>query len=294
LIHRSYREHAPIQVIRYANRLEFRNPGYSLAPEENFGKPGSYARNPTIASVVHELSLAEIKGSGIRTMINLMEENGLSAPALDSDRISNSFSVQLLFHHFLSEDDIKWLAGFRQYNLTDAQNKALIFIRETGAINNASYRNLNKVDTLKASQQLKELCDKGLISQEGSSNATYYVPNPSMLNSKTQMPGEETHMLEGKTHMSKSKTHMLEPPNEVTQLIGMLGKKPKLQKIKDAVLLLCKWRDMGAEEITIYLKRNDSSHIVRTIINPMIRDGLIEPTIPESRKHPNQKYRAIK
>lgn len=30
LMHRSYRSHAPIQIIRYSNRLEIRNPGHSL------------------------------------------------------------------------------------------------------------------------------------------------------------------------------------------------------------------------------------------------------------------------
>ena len=53
LIHRSYRVHRPTQVIRYDNRIEIINPGYSLKAEDQLGKPGSETRNPFIASVFH-------------------------------------------------------------------------------------------------------------------------------------------------------------------------------------------------------------------------------------------------
>ena len=34
LMHRSYRDHQPIQIIRYSNRIEVINPGFSLKPED--------------------------------------------------------------------------------------------------------------------------------------------------------------------------------------------------------------------------------------------------------------------
>jgi len=61
LMHRSYRVHAPVQVIRYANRLEIRNPGFSLKSPEHLGEPGSMPRNPAIAEVLHETRFAETK-----------------------------------------------------------------------------------------------------------------------------------------------------------------------------------------------------------------------------------------
>ena len=152
--------------------------GYSLIADEKLGEPGSYPRNPKIAAIFHDLNLAETKGSGIRTMIKLMKTSGLTPPAFHSDRVSNNFSSQLLFHHFLGEEDVKWLAQFSSFKLNDAQKKALIFIRETGAIDNTAYRHLNNLATLEASQQLQELRRLGLLSQEGKSSATYYIPSP--------------------------------------------------------------------------------------------------------------------
>ncbi len=94
-------------VIRYSNRLEVRNPGYSLKAEERLGQPGSETRNPKIAAVLHDVKFAETKGSGIRVMRELMTENSLSLPLLESDRANNSFMTMLLFHHFLSRTDIR-------------------------------------------------------------------------------------------------------------------------------------------------------------------------------------------
>lgn len=41
VMHRDYKVHGSIQIIRYSNRLEVRNPGYSLKAEERLGQPGS-------------------------------------------------------------------------------------------------------------------------------------------------------------------------------------------------------------------------------------------------------------
>ena len=44
VMHRSYGIHGAIQIIRYANRLEVRNPGHSVKAEEQLCEPGSETR----------------------------------------------------------------------------------------------------------------------------------------------------------------------------------------------------------------------------------------------------------
>lgn len=46
-------------------------------------------------------------------MRDSMAEGNLSPPCFQSDRINNSFLVILLFHHFLSPQDVEWLNDFR-------------------------------------------------------------------------------------------------------------------------------------------------------------------------------------
>ena len=90
--------HSPVQTIRYSNRIEILNPGYSLKDMACLGTPGSRLRNPAIAAVLHELNWAETKGSGIRTMCRLACEAGLPLPEFASDRQKNEFKVTLFLH----------------------------------------------------------------------------------------------------------------------------------------------------------------------------------------------------
>jgi ATP-dependent DNA helicase RecG len=178
-IHRTYRENQPIQIIRYGNRLEIKNPGFSLKPEDQLGESGSRNRNPFIAAIFHETNLAETKGSGIRTMRSLMAKAELIPPTFESDHGNNQFTVRLLLHHFLNEGDIKWLTLFKDFELENSQKRALIFVREVGAIDNATHRQLNGLDIIRSSLDLRGLRDKGVFLQKGRGRYTYYIADPS-------------------------------------------------------------------------------------------------------------------
>jgi len=136
-----------------------------------------------IAEALHETNFAEVKGSGIRTMRENMEKAGLSPPLFKSNRDRDSFVVTFLFHHFLGEDDIRWLSQFKEERLSDEKARALIFVREMGAIDNSAYRNLNHVDTHVASASLRCLRDIGLLVTKNQGSATYYVPGERFIDS---------------------------------------------------------------------------------------------------------------
>jgi len=180
VMHRDYSQRSPIQIIKYSNRLEIRNPGYSLKTlnRETLGEPGSVIRNEAIAAVLHETGFAETKGSGIRVMLEAMLEANLSLPSFDSYRNQEKFQVTLFSHNLFDNEAWQWLSQFKEHNLTDEEAKILVVLREKGTINNAICRLINDVDTLKASQSLKRLRDMGLIESHGKSSATYYTLNP--------------------------------------------------------------------------------------------------------------------
>ncbi len=173
VMHRDYRAGQAIQIVRYANRIEFLNPGYSLKPEDQLGLPGSITRNDKVARVLHDLHIAETKGTGIRIMREVMREANLSVPLLESDRVANKFTLTLLTHHLFDQQDIDWLKQFKEFHLSSDEARALIVVREMGAITNADYRNINCVDVSTASVHLKRLRDLEILEQKGKSQSTY-------------------------------------------------------------------------------------------------------------------------
>jgi len=67
------------------------------------------------------------------------------------------------------------LQKFESLSLTDPQKQALIFVREVGAIDNQTYRQMADCDTLKASTDLRMLKSYNLFAPKGKGKATYYI-----------------------------------------------------------------------------------------------------------------------
>jgi ATP-dependent DNA helicase RecG len=322
LMHRSYRSHSPVQIIRYANRLEIRNPGFSLKSPEHLGEPGSQPRNPKIAAVLHETRFAETKGSGIRVMRESMEQAGLTPPLFESDRGGDQFVARYFFHHFLGEDDIAWLARFRELHLTEDEAKALIVVREAGAIDNATYRELSKVDTLAASQALRRLRDAGLLIQKGRGSATYYVPsdrlategealssNPGTLSDNPQGLSTNPDSLSTNPHglstnlgvlstkltaeeESRRKALLDELPGALAAKIGAIGLRHPPGEVCDAIMEVCKLRDWRADELAALVRRNPR-YVRNNYLRPLMRDGRLTMTNPDEPNDPQQAYRAV-
>ena len=326
LMHRNYQNGQPVQVIRYSNRLEILNPGYSLKPEEQLGEPGSVPRNKVIAAVLHDINFAETKGSGIQAMRRYLEMAGLSAPILESSRNRDQFSGRYLLHHFLSEADLVWLSRFASLSLSDQEQRALIMARELGAIDNSSLRNLCHLDTLSASQLLKKLRDHGLLEQQGQGRATWYKPSLWVLEAESFEPESNTQGLESNTQGLESNTQGLESntqglesntqglesnaqglesnaqglesntqgleplPEDLQRALSGLGSRPRTPRLRQVLLSLCQWQPMKPAELISYLPLTDSAHLVRKHLTPMRELGWLEYTVTEMPSHPDQGY----
>lgn len=312
LMHRSYRSHSPVQIIRYANRLEIRNPGFSLKSPEHLGEPGSQPRNPCIAAVLHETRFAETKGSGIRVMREMMRQAGLTPPLFESDRGRDEFVARYLFHHFLGPDDVAWLAGFKNLHLSDDDAKALVFVKETGVIDNATYRELTGVDALAASQALRRLRDSGLLTQQGRSSATYYVPTAKLMPPtigpalSSNLPGQSsnppalpstppplTSNLAGARASGDANAReglLAQVHGNLAARIGALGQRNPPEEVREIVLALCSQRAWRAEELGLLLRRN-TEYVRNNYLRPLLRSEKLQMTNPQDVNDPQQAYR---
>lgn len=89
---------------------------------DDWGEPGSMLRNPRISEIFHDTNLAETKGTGIGAMRRLMKEAGLMPPTFESNHEANKFTARLLLHHFLSKENMEWLAQYAEFGLVNEQN----------------------------------------------------------------------------------------------------------------------------------------------------------------------------
>lgn len=298
VMHRSYRIHGAIQIIRYANRLEIRNPGHSIKAEEQLGEPGSETRNPRIAAALHEVNIAETKGSGIRAMRELMLAHDLLPPTFESSRRPDQFVATFLFHHFLGPDDLAWLRQLTGDPISDEESRALVFVRELGAIDNAAYRAINRTDTLNASAHLRRLRDLELLEMKGAGSRTYYVPGPQFLAAQLApvpavAPNEtNSHQLDRDSHQPEGNSHhLLETiPSELAERIPPVGSKPRRDVMRALIVDLCRWRALSARELATILHGREHKPLVRDYLTPMVTEGVLAYTIPEMENHPDQRY----
>ena len=143
---------------------------------DDWREPGSMLRNPRICEIFHDTNLAETKGTGIGAMRRLMKEAGLMPPTFESNHEANKFTARLLLHHFLSKENMEWLAQYAEFGLVNEQKLALVFVREVGAIDNATYRQLDSSIThARARLEIHKLCDLGFLEKKGQGRNTYYI-----------------------------------------------------------------------------------------------------------------------
>jgi ATP-dependent DNA helicase RecG len=332
LIHQNFRIHQPIQIIRYSNRIEIINPGFSLKPAETLGEPGSRLRNPTISSIFHETQLAEAKGTGIGTMRRLMKEAAMVPPTFESDYSKNTFTTRILLHHFLSESDLAWFDAIKADKLCDAQKVALVFVREVGAIDNITYRQLSGTSAKDAKKELKTLVNLEFIKSKGQGRKTYYIPterfkslctNGVTSDGKVTTSDGKVTTSDGKVTTSDGKVTTSDGKvttsdgkvttsdgkvttsggkvttsdevfsENVLQKIKSLGKRSKKSDLENLIAEMCQQSPLSIEEIAEYTKRT-ISYIRIKILPTLLREKRIKFLIPEMINHPNQKYTATK
>lgn len=306
VMHRSYRSHAPIQIIRYSNRIEIHNPGHSLKSPEHLGEPGSVPRNPRIAAVLLDTRFAETKGSGIRVMCEMMVEAGLEPPLFESLRGNDSFIARYYFQHFLSEEAIQWLSRFRELHLSDEEARALVAVREQGAIDNAMYRELNRVDTVSASQSLRRLRDAGLLEQKGRGAGTYYLPTPWLLGNDDEadadagggtQPSDPATLSSQSGDLSSnpgalsSNPHWQALPGDLQEMVAALGQRASPDKVREALIRLCRHRPWQASELAGLFNRN-ADYLGTQYLRPLVSAGVLAYTRPDQPNHPHQAYKA--
>jgi len=263
VMHRNYRVHSPVQVIRFSDRIEIRNAGYSLKPTEELGTPGSVLRNPTLAAVLHDTRFAESKGSGIRTIREILEELHSPPPTFHSDR-----SADLFVATFVLEEEADEALGAPR---ADPEMGALVKIG--GKSQHQAYPQNGQLEQI-----------RGKLNEIGGKSYPQAYPKSG---SSVEIRDESARALEKEAF----KRFLAQFPEDLATELERIDSYTRREQFRDLIEKLCEFRTWTVPELALILHRKPRT-IRETYLSPLLDEGRLEMTFPESPNSPKQTYRA--
>ncbi|WP_437737296.1 ATP-binding protein [Sorangium sp. So ce1335] len=181
--HRDYTtEGRTTEVWFFDDRLEVTNPG-GLVPDVALEDLLSLrrvhvSRNPRTVRALVDLGFMRDQGEGIPRMFAEMEGLFLPAPVLDPS--PREFRITLRNTPTLTAEDRSFVASLGDEELTDLDFRALLEAHRHGRIDNARMRQISGLDTLGASQLLRRLRDRELLTLHPAGSASFYELGPTV------------------------------------------------------------------------------------------------------------------
>lgn len=298
VIHRDYSELMQsnyIQVRMYPDRIEIESPGtlYGDVTINNL-ITSTKARNSVLITLLEDLKIIENRGSGIDTMIHTMKIAHLEPPQFKETR--NSFIVTFKNHNFIDEEAIAWLNAYSSITMNDRQVAALVYIRNNKRITNREYQELNSIDSVTATKELKYLLQNELVLQNGTRGGAYYT-----LVMKSHQPNESSSLLNGINSLLNGVNSL---PNESSSLLNeqrllnvseIAREKQRLnpKEMKDLIVKLCEIKPMTLNELGDLLNRQPDP-LRNKYLSKLVIEKKLKLLYPDQINHPKQAYIRVK
>ena len=188
------------------------------------------------------------------------------------------------------------------------------FVREVGAIDNATYRQLDSSITHACARlEIHKLCDLGFLEKKGQGRNTYYIRTSKLVSLVERLPPQDERLLpqhgtlgerippQGEKippqhgtfeieSQPKSRNELLrELPKELQERIMKLGKWASREKVSQLLVDLCAFKPYSYEELALIIQRA-AKPMKDKYIKPLRLANKLFYWIPEMINHPLQKY----
>ena len=242
---------------------------------------------------------------------------GDGKPIYEPENIGNSDKIQSDFVAMCN-------SMFAEYDLVNEQKLALVFVREVGAIDNATYRLLDTTIThARARLELHKLCELGFLLKKGQGRNTYYIktekvvslgemlppngekipPQGGMFHGKQEIFHGEQEIYHGEEEKSGEIYHgeekiyhalsrdslIAELPEELKRKILEIKKWTAKEDMDQIIISLCSLRPYSIDELKVILQRNQKA-LKSFKIKALLESKQLFYWIPEMIRHPQQKY----
>ncbi|WP_181308319.1 ATP-binding protein [Rufibacter sp. XAAS-G3-1] len=168
LVHRSYLG-SMVQIRVYDDRFSMWNEGTlpeGLSLEALRRQHPSRPRNPVIAEVCFKGGYIDSWGRGTLKILEACREAALPEPEMREQ--DGGFMITLSKNQLAEEH-------LRRRGLSDRQLAAVSFAVEHGFIDNARYQKINGIGKTTATEELRQLVEKGILVQTGKGRGSKYL-----------------------------------------------------------------------------------------------------------------------
>ncbi len=307
LMHRDYEFPNSLKIIKYANRIDFQNPGYSLKGNDVMGEPGSILRNGMIVDVFRRLGFAEVSGTGVRMMNEAMVDQNFPIPIIRSSRTKNLLSCILLPEDLADENNKKWLSLFKDYKLTNITSIVLILMREFGGVYPIDLQRMYDVKMKEATKFLMDLVDLGLVRSTSNSHEPYYVPEMEKWNSLIDsFNGEKSMPSSAREDVRRSgfvndiellpaslvaevNKNSLALLLDIAKEIQDAGQRPPYKVVRGLIHRVCSIQPFTANQLASLFKKNPI-WLRMNYLKRMVDDTEISMIYPDLPNHHKQAY----
>ena len=223
---------------------------------------------------------------------------------------------------------MEWLAQYAEFGLMNEQKLALVFVREVGAIDNATYRQLDSSIThARARLEIRKLCDLGFIEKKGQGRNTYYIRTSKVVSlgerippqdekippQSERLPPQDERLLPlngilGERYQGEDERNqaylgtfeeecMLKPceelvrelPNELQERVNNIGNRASRETVCQLLIDLCAFKPYSYEELASILQRSPKA-LKDKYLKPLRLANKLFYWNPEMINHPLQKY----
>ena len=216
---------------------------------------------------------------------------------------------------------MEWLAQYAEFGLVNEQKLALVFVREVGAIDNATYRQMDSTIThARARLEIHKLCVLGFIEKKGQGRNTYYIRTSKVvsLGERLRPQGERLlpqhgtlceriplqHGTLGERYQGENERYqafgeryqganreelLLLLPDHIKKRIDEVGKRVPKDVLNKLVVDMCSIVPLSMDDLSVLLHRNSKSFKNKNI-KVLLENNQLFYWIPEMINHPQQKY----
>ena len=195
------------------------------------------------------------------------------------------------------------------------------FVREVGAIDNATYRQLDSSIThARARLEIYKLCDLGFIEKKGQGRNTYYIRTSKVVSLGERLRPQDERLLPqhgtlGERYQGENERYqafeeryqgevgtfeeecMLKPreelvrelPNELQERVNNIGSRASRETVCQLIIDLCAFKPYSYEELASILQRSPKA-LKDKYLKPLRLANKLFYWIPEMINHPLQKY----